>query len=59
MENWKRWLKIGVMLVIAWFVLKIVFNVVGFLVHLLVIAGLIFIVYSVFMHFMGGQRRRY
>ena len=59
MENWRRWLKIGVLLVVAWFVLKIVFNVVGFLVHLLVIAGLIFIVYSVVMHFMGGQRRRY
>src|SRR5687767_784423 len=28
MENWKRWLKIGIMLVVAWFVLKIVFNVV-------------------------------
>lgn len=58
MENWKRWLKIGVMLVIAWFVLKVVFNVVGFLVHLLVIAGLIFIVYSVVTHFMGGTRRK-
>ena len=55
MENWKRWLKIGVVLVIAWFVLKIVFNVVGFLVHLLVIAGLIFIVYSVFVHFTGRE----
>lgn len=59
MENWKRWLKIGVMLVVAWFVLKIVFNVVGALVHLLVIAGLIFIVYSVVTHFMGGSRRTY
>jgi hypothetical protein len=59
MENWKRWLKIGVMLVIAWFVLKILFNVVGVLVNLLVIGGLIFIVYSVVMHFTGGQRRKY
>ena len=59
MDNWKRWLKIGIMLVVAWFVLKIVFNVVGALVHLLVIAGLIFIVYSVVMHFMGGSRRTY
>ncbi|WP_420125376.1 hypothetical protein [Longimicrobium sp.] len=62
MENWKRWLRIGVLLVVAWFVLKIVFkivfNVVGFLVHLLVIAGLIFILYSVVTHFMGGTRRK-
>lgn len=57
MENWKRWLKIGVLLVVAWFVLKIVFNVVGFLVHLLVIAGLIFILYSVATHFMGSRRK--
>jgi hypothetical protein len=59
MENWRRWLKIGVVLVVAWFLLKIVFKVVGFAVHLLVIAGLIFIVYSVVMHFFGGQRRKY
>ena len=59
MDNWKRWLKIGVVLVVAWFLLKIVFKIVGFAVHLLVIAGLIFIIYSVAMHFMGGQRRRY
>ncbi|HEY0016294.1 MAG TPA: hypothetical protein VGC13_08250 [Longimicrobium sp.] len=58
MDNWKRWLKIGALLVVAWFVLKIVFNIVGFAVHLLVIAGLLFIVYSVVSHFMGGSRRR-
>lgn len=59
MDNWRRWIKIGVVLIIAWFLLKIVFKVVGFAVHLLVIAGLIFIIYSVVMHFMGGQRRKY
>lgn len=59
MENWRRWIKIGVVLVVAWFLLKIVFRIVGFAVHLLVIAGLIFIVYSVVSYLLGGQRRRY
>jgi hypothetical protein len=59
MENWRRWIKIGVLLVVAWFLLKVVFNIVGFAVHLLVIAGLIFIVYSVVSYLLGGQRRRY
>ena len=59
MENWKRWIKIGLVLIVAWFVLKIVFKIVGFAVHLLVIAGLIFIVYSVVKYLVGGNRRRY
>ena len=59
MENWRRWIKIGVVLVVAWFLLKIVFHVVGFAVHLLVIAGLIFIVYSVVAYLLNGKRRRY
>ncbi|MBW3569989.1 MAG: hypothetical protein KY467_02675 [Gemmatimonadetes bacterium] len=59
MDNWKRWLKIGLVLIVAWFLLKIVFKIVGFAVHLLVIAGLIFIVYSVVKHFMGNHRTRY
>lgn len=59
MENWRRWIKIGVVLIVAWFLLKIVFRIAGFALHLLVIAGLIFIVYSVVTHFMGGPRRRY
>lgn len=59
MQNWKRWIKIGVVLVIAWFLLKVVFRLVGFAVHLLVIAGLIFIVYSVVMYMVGGNRKRY
>lgn len=59
MENWRRWIKIGVVLIVAWFLLKVVFRLVGFAVHLLVIAGLIFIVYSVVMYLVGGNRRRY
>lgn len=59
MDNWKRWIKIGVVLIVAWFLLKIVFKIVGFAVHLLVIAGLIFIVYSLVMYVVGGNRRRY
>jgi hypothetical protein len=59
MQNWRRWIKIGVVLIVAWFLLKIVFRMVGFAVHLLVIAGLIFIVYSVVSYLLGGQRRRY
>ena len=59
MENWNRWLKIGLVLVVAWFVLKIVFNIAGFIIHLLVIAGIIFVLYSVVNYFLGQRQRRY
>ncbi|HEX2079425.1 MAG TPA: hypothetical protein VHG08_16990 [Longimicrobium sp.] len=59
MDNWNRWLKIGLLLIVAWFVLKIVFRLVGFAFHLLVIAGIIFVIYSVVNYFLGQRQRRY
>lgn len=57
MDRMKRWLQIGLLLVVAWIVLKIVFKIAGFVLHLLVIVGLIFIAYSVFTYLMGRRRR--
>jgi uncharacterized membrane protein len=59
MENWNRWLKIGLLLIVAWFVLKLVFGIAGFIFHLLVIAGIIFVIYSVINYFLGQRQRRY
>lgn len=53
-------LRIGLLLIVAWVVLKIVFNVVGFLFHLLLIGGLIFVVYYVITNVLGkGRPRQY
>jgi hypothetical protein len=59
MQNWRRWIKIGVVLIVAWFLLKFVFRLAGVALQLLVIAGLIFIVYSVVAYLLDGSRRRY
>jgi membrane protein YdbS with pleckstrin-like domain len=56
--NMQRWLRIGLLLIVAWFVLKIVFNIAGFIIHLLVIAGIIFVLYSVVNYFLGQRQRR-
>ena len=56
----RKWLTIGMMLIVAWIVLKIVFNVVGFLFHLLLIAGVIFVIWYVVTNMLGkGRPRRY
>ena len=59
--NVKNILRIGLLLIVAWIVLKIVFNVVGFLFHLLLIAGIIFVIYYVVTNVLGkggtGPRR--
>ena len=53
-------LRIGVMLIVAWIVLKIVFNVVGFLFHLLLIGGIIFVIWYVVTNMLGkGRPRQY
>ncbi len=54
--NVRNILRIGLLLIVAWIVLKIVFNVVGFLFHLLLIAGLIFVVYYVVTNVLGKGR---
>jgi hypothetical protein len=53
-------LKIGLLLIVGWFVLKIVFNVVGFLFNLLLIAGVIFVIWYVATNLLGkGRPRQY
>ena len=55
----ERWLRIGLLLIVAWIVLKVIFGLAGFVFHLLVIAGIIFVLYSVFNYFLGQRQRRY
>jgi hypothetical protein len=56
----KNVLRIGVLLIVAWIVLKIVFNVVGFLFHLLLIGGIIFVIWYVVTNMLGrGRPRQY
>lgn len=58
--NVRNILRIGLLLIVAWVVLKIVFNVVGFLFHLLLIAGVLFVIYYVVTNVMGkGKPRGY
>jgi hypothetical protein len=54
--NVKSILRIGLLLIVAWIVLKIVFNVVGFLFHLLLIAGVIFVIYYIATNVLGNKR---
>ena len=54
--NVRNILRIGLLLIVAWIVLKIVFNVVGFLFHLLLIAGIIFVIYYVVTNVLGKGR---
>jgi uncharacterized membrane protein len=58
--NVKNILRIGLLLIVAWIVLKIVFNVVGFLFHLLLIAGVLFVIYYIVTNVLGkGKPRGY
>lgn len=56
--NVRSILRIGLLLIVAWFVLKIVFNVVGFLFHLLLIVGILFVIYYVATNVLGRGRPR-
>ena len=56
--NVRNILRIGLLLIVAWVVLKIVFNVVGFLFHLLLIAGVLFVIYYVVTNVLGKGRPR-
>ena len=59
-ETMRNLLKIGLLLIVGWFVLKIVFNVVGFLFNLLLIAGVIFVIWYVATNLLGkGRPRQY
>lgn len=56
----KNLLRIGLLLIVAWIALKVIFNVVGFLIHLLLIAGIIFVIYHVVTNVIGkGTARRH
>jgi hypothetical protein len=54
----RKWLSVGVMLIVAWIVLKIVFKVVGAAVHLLLILGLLFLAWTIIKRVMDSGRRR-
>ena len=53
----RKWLTVGVMLIVAWIVLKIVFKVVGAAVHLLLVLGLLFLAWTIVRRFVGAGRR--
>lgn len=56
----KNLLRIGLLLIVAWIVLRVVFNVVGFLFQLLLIAGVIFVIWYLVTNLMGkGRPRQY
>jgi hypothetical protein len=58
--NAKRILRIGVLLIIAYIVIRVIFGVVSALAHLVVVAGIIFVIYYVVTNLMGrGGPRRY
>jgi len=58
--NAKRILRIGLLLIVAWIVVRVIFGVVSFLAHLLVIAGIIFVIYYVVTNLLGkGRPRQY
>lgn len=56
--NVRDLLRLGLLLIVAWVVLKIIFNVVGFLFHLLLIVGVLFVIYYVVTSVLGQGRRR-
>lgn len=53
----KKWLSIGLMLIVAWIVLKIVLKLAGMAFHLLLIAGLVFLVWSLVKRAAETRRR--
>ena len=53
----KKWLTVGMMLIVAWIVLKIVFKVVGAAVHLLLVLGLLFLAWTIVKRMIGSRRR--
>lgn len=58
--NAKRILRIGLLLIIAYIALRVIFGLAGFLFHLLLIGGLIFVIYYVVTNVLGkGGTRRY
>lgn len=58
--NVRNILRIGLLLIVAWIVLKVVFHVVGFLFHLLLIVGGIFVLWYVATNVLGkGKPRGY
>lgn len=56
--NVRNILRIGLLLIVAWFVLKLVFNLVGFVFHLLLVAGIIFVLYYIATNVLGKSKPR-
>ena len=56
--NVKGFLRLGLLLIVAWIVLKVVFKVVGFFFHLLLIIGILFVIYYVVTNVLGKGRPR-
>ena len=58
--NVRNILKIGILLIVAWIAIRIFFGVVGFVFHLLLILGMIFVIYYVVTNVFGkGRPRQY
>lgn len=58
--NAKRILRIGILLILAYIAIRVIFGVVSMLAHLVVVAGIIFVIYYVVTNLMGrGGTRRY
>ena len=49
----RRILRIGLLLVAAWLVLKVLFHVAGFLFNLLLVVGVIFVIWYVVTYLLG------
>jgi hypothetical protein len=54
----RKWISIGVSLIVLWVVVWLVFRVVSVFVHLLLIAGLAFLVLSLVRRAAGTRRHR-
>jgi len=55
----RRILRIGLLLVAAWLVLKVLFHVAGFLFNLLLVVGVIFVIWYVVTYLLGMRVPRH
>ncbi len=56
--NVRNILRIGLLLIVAWFALKIVFKVVGAVFHVLLLLGILFVLYYIATSVLGLGRNR-
>lgn len=55
----RRILRIGLLLVAAWLILKVVFHLAGFLFNLLLVVGVIFVIWYVVTYLLGMRVPRH